>query len=200
MALYCPKCQTRLSFWIDKRDKFPCPSCGTELKVTVRYPPLLWFFLPPILDLIYLITIGGFDPPVVHLADELPPQHPPSAQRVDIERLREAAEKGDLEAQFEIGREYEDNHNNGTDAIAWYQKAASRGHAEAQASLGRMYFTGRGTKRNYEEAFFWYNVAARSGKPKEWADALRRYLSARQIDAVEMRAKEWKPKEPPNSR
>jgi TPR repeat protein len=61
--------------------------------------------------------------------------------------IRQHAESGDAQAQFELGRSYEDG--NGTEqddarAVEWFRKSAEQGNAQAQNSMGVMYALGRG--------------------------------------------------------
>ena len=208
MAHYCPKCLAPLpsgKFREYREDKlYTCPSCGAGLRITVAVgfsPPGLFWFLPPILDVIFLL-VADTNKYVVSLASEPTSTFQPPPERIAFETTRKSAEEGDAEAQFKMGREHEEGHwvkNNDAEAFAWYRRAAEHGHADAQCSLGRMYFTGHGIKRNFEESYFWYSLGAKSGKPKEWPDALRRYLSAGQIATIERRVNEWKPTGSANS-
>src|SRR5438093_798581 len=65
----------------------------------------------------------------------------------ELDDLQEAAAKGDANAQFELGRRYEDGRGvpkNATAAVEWWTKAATQGHSGAQFGLGVMYATGQG--------------------------------------------------------
>src|SRR5438132_307530 len=44
-----------------------------------------------------------------------------------------------------------------------FAKGAERGHAESQFYLGGCYYTGTGTKQNFEHAFRWFEAAALGG-------------------------------------
>ena len=48
-------------------------------------------------------------------------------------------------------------------ALKKFHSAAEGGHAGAQAALGELYFQGKGTKRNAQEAAKWYRMAADQG-------------------------------------
>ena len=76
--------------------------------------------------------------------------------------FQKAAAQGNAEAQFYLGRMYEDGRGLAQDsrqAVAWFQKAAAQGLAEAQYSLGLMYENGRGIPEDYVEAYAWYSIA-----------------------------------------
>ena len=87
-------------------------------------------------------------------------------QLVALTRLKKAAEKGNAEAQFELGRIYGNGDGVLQDyqvAIDWLEKAASQNHAKAQESLGSIYANGVGTKQDFPTARSWYMKAARNG-------------------------------------
>jgi len=80
------------------------------------------------------------------------------------------AEKGDAQAQCELGYAYQ--HGNGvpqnmSEAAKWFRKSAEQGCAEAQVSLGVMYHLGMkfdmGVVGDIDEARRWYQKAAAQG-------------------------------------
>jgi TPR repeat protein len=87
-----------------------------------------------------------------------------------LEEVKSKAERGDAEAQCELGIRcwtYHPVHNQGTakggaaEAAKWYRKAADQGHAEAQYQLGDLYYS---TVNGGEaEAAKWYRKAADQG-------------------------------------
>jgi TPR repeat protein len=81
----------------------------------------------------------------------------------------EAAEKGNAEAGYQLGRLYELGHGVRPDyrrAAEWYRIAAEIGKsANAQFALGELYFKGRGVVHDYRESLGWYLSAARGGHP-----------------------------------
>ena len=84
----------------------------------------------------------------------------------DLNEVRAKAEKGDAQAQFDLGWMYDEGKSveqDSTEAAKWYREAASRGQKRAQFKLGFMYSTGRGVERNDVEAVKWLNLAAGQG-------------------------------------
>jgi len=82
------------------------------------------------------------------------------------ESLRGRAEKGDAEAQFNLGFMYHFGQGVTPDyaeALRWYRKAADLGNVSAQFNLGSMYDFGEGVPQNYAEAVRWYRRAADQG-------------------------------------
>jgi uncharacterized protein len=74
------------------------------------------------------------------------------------------AEKGDADAQFQLGVMYESGQGvppNDADAIKWYRQAAEQDDAVAQFNLGVMY--AKGGSPNHAEAALWYRLAADYG-------------------------------------
>ena len=86
----------------------------------------------------------------------------------DAAFIREAAEKGDAQAQLRLGILYSEDLGVPRDditAAAWYRKAAEQGNAEAQATLGAVYELGRGEPQDFRQAAAWYGKAATKGNP-----------------------------------
>lgn len=79
-----------------------------------------------------------------------------------LDSLTKVAEQGDVEAQKEVGFEYE-LEKKYTEAEKWYRKAAEQGDAHAQVRLGDLYYEGNGVKQDYTEAAKWYRKAAEQG-------------------------------------
>lgn len=84
----------------------------------------------------------------------------------EIEGLRAEAERGDAQAQFEIGFRYFSGDGLGQDfatAAEWWLKAAAQDHVAAQVNLAQMYENGVGVTRDSEEATRWFLRAAQEG-------------------------------------
>ena len=86
-----------------------------------------------------------------------------------LSRLQELAASGDREAQYQLGRRY-DNGLGGlgidrdyAQAFTWYERAAKQGHSGAQFSLGLMYGQGQGAAQDYKRAAEWFKRAADQG-------------------------------------
>jgi transposase-like protein len=78
--------------------------------------------------------------------------------------LEDAAESGDAEAQFELGRLYLDELGGLQDlaqARGWVNRAAEQGHVGAQSLLGHMYHAGHGALQSFTLAHDWLMRAAR---------------------------------------
>jgi TPR repeat protein len=76
------------------------------------------------------------------------------------------ANQGDAEAQFNLGRMYDNGHvteRNILKAIKWYKKAAEQDSAGAQHNLGVIYAFGQGVPVNHNEAFRWFTKSANQG-------------------------------------
>ena len=92
----------------------------------------------------------------------------------DFRQLHQLAEKGDPEAQYEIGKLYYGNASspygksdlagNNKEAFTWFRKAAEQGHPKAQDYLAGMYTSGSvGVDKNLKEALRWSQSAAYQG-------------------------------------
>ena len=80
--------------------------------------------------------------------------------------LIERAQKGDADAQFNLGHKFyagDGMPKDHTEAVKWYGKAAEQGLASAQFNLGNMYARGEGIPKDSTEAVKWYRKAAEQG-------------------------------------
>lgn len=72
------------------------------------------------------------------------------------------ADKGDTDAQYQLGEWFNDHHGNSsyrTEAIDWYRKAAKGYNKKAQLKLAESYLYGKLTKKDVKEALRWYRLA-----------------------------------------
>ena len=89
-----------------------------------------------------------------------------AADATRVGSLRQTAERGDREAQFNLAL----LHGNGAgvpqdlgESAKWLRRAAEQGHAQAQFGLGTMLAEGKGIPRNYGESAIWLRRAAEQG-------------------------------------
>ena len=68
---------------------------------------------------------------------------------------REAAERGDKDAQFELGSYYYVVGEDKEEAARWLRKSAEQGHITAQHLLANAYSDGQGVTRDDTEAAKW---------------------------------------------
>lgn len=85
--------------------------------------------------------------------------------------IKEAAEKGCTNAQYEYGyRRYmnntDDDFQEDSKAFEWMEKAARRGHCDAQYHCGMMYLNGEGKEVDEEKGKAWMERAAANGHGK----------------------------------
>jgi localization factor PodJL len=83
--------------------------------------------------------------------------------------LRNAAQKGDPSAEFEVAARFAEGRGIAQDfkqAIVWYQRSAQRGFAPAQYRLGTLFERGIGIKADPARAKIWYGRAAEQGHVK----------------------------------
>lgn len=96
----------------------------------------------------------------------LPSNKSHAGDQLQYTLTRSAAEQGDAEAQYELGKMRHDGKGapqNYKEALTWLQRAAEQGHAKAQNELGSMLASGQGIKKNPHEAMIWYRKAAEQG-------------------------------------
>ncbi len=88
---------------------------------------------------------------------------PFSGAQTSSKELRAKAERGDANAQFNLGAAYwfgEGVAENQHEAIQWFRKAAEQGLAKAQNNLGVAYWNGEGIAKDQHEAVQWYQKSA----------------------------------------
>src|SRR6516162_4473429 len=76
---------------------------------------------------------------------------PTVVPHVDVADVRAKAERGEAQAQADLGRAYAQGlgvPQNYTEAAKWYIKAADQGNAAAQFALGELHEAGRGVARD----------------------------------------------------
>ena len=122
------------------------------------------------------------------------------------ERLLERALKGDVEAQFDLGKNYETGRiglkKDLVQAEHWYREAANQGEPFAQASLAILYGFGKGVQPDQVQALMWYElaIAHTTGGDRttivEMRDDLAAKMTPGQIAEAKKRAREWRPAPP----
>jgi uncharacterized protein len=98
-------------------------------------------------------------------AFQLPAQQS-EAVRKRFEEIKAKAEKGEAEAQCNLGSCYysgEGVARDAAEAVKWYRKAAEQGHAAGQYYLGSCCFSGEGVTREAAEGVKWFRKAAEQG-------------------------------------
>jgi hypothetical protein len=101
-----------------------------------------------------VLTLG------VWVATKPAPQKP---AQMSVQEMLFAASKGDVDAQYNLGRAYQSGFFGAQDidqAANWYQKAAAQGYTEAQNALGMILVSYR---HDYADAAQWFGRAATNG-------------------------------------
>ena len=116
------------------------------------------------------------------------------AQQEKIDQLLQIAEKGDANAQFDLGFRYQEGEGVAQDlaeAAKWYHLAAEQGKAEAQVNLGIMYQQGEGVPQDYIEAVKWYRLAAEQGEALAQSNLGRMYTFGEGVARDDVEAAKW---------
>lgn len=90
----------------------------------------------------------------------------PNTEDLHFPECLQAAEQGDAEAQFSLGRMYYTGCGTAADkakAFYWYAKAACQGHAAAQYARGFMQFRGLGIRADKLQGLYWICKAYKNG-------------------------------------
>jgi len=131
----------------------------------------------------------GFSLPSVAEDDDTP----------DIGQLRANAEKGDADAEYQLGSLYQKGENitqSDSEAVKWFRKAAYKKNADAQFSLGFAYRGGFGVSKDLIASYMWFDLAATAGNAS--AVSLRKDVSLdmtnEQIAEAQKLAHDWQPR------
>ena len=106
----------------------------------------------PLLTQLLSLSLLGFSLMTPH------PALANSSDWLQVERFKEVlkeAEKGKLQAMYEVGLKYERGRGTGRNiqkAAEWYTKAAGANHALSMARLGILYVEGNGVEHNLNKA------------------------------------------------
>ena len=121
----------------------------------------------------------------------------------NLERIRELAEQGDANEQFNLGMKYLQGNGVAQDhaiAAKWLRKAAEQGETTAQCMLGAMYADGLGVTQDYLEAYMWLtlsidramdNQSQVIGKATDLRDSIAKKMTQPQTAEAQRLAKEW---------
>lgn len=84
-----------------------------------------------------------------------------------VEELVRIAERGDAQAQFDLGFMYATGISHfevdDAEAVTWYRRAAEQGFAPAQSALGRAYAHGPVLEQDFTQAATWCRLGAEQG-------------------------------------
>ena len=125
-----------------------------------------WVF-NPLKPLFLLAVLGALIGVTAWLA--LDPHDSLRAAQEPISVPHAQAEKGDAEAQLQLGMRYAEGDGvvqNDKEAVKWFALAAQQGLAEAQYQYGHALLQGRGVVQDYKAAFSWIEKPAQRGYAK----------------------------------
>lgn len=108
--------------------------------------------------------------------------------------FREAAERGHVQAQYNLGVLYATGSEIAPDqfeAVRWYRIAAERGHGDAQNNLGLMYDNGSGVEQDATEAVRWYRASAEQGNANAQSNLGWMYANGRGTSQDAAEAIRW---------
>lgn len=116
------------------------------------------------------------------------------AQRVDEKDLQSWADRGDADAQFELGLRMitgEGVKKNLEEGIKLVEKAAKQKHLRAQHVLGTLYEDGVGVKKDLAKAAEWYRSSAELGFALSQHSLAIVYEDGRGVKKDTAKAAEW---------
>lgn len=127
--------------------------------------------LPPLFTALFVLVLlsgcVGREPTTPPATERTPPPQQQAPQE-PLDALRQQAQRGDLESQFQLGSSYfvGQPEKNLRQAEYWWKQAADKGHAMAAVSLAYLY-TGRDAPEfaNQQGMLKYLNQSAAAGNP-----------------------------------
>jgi len=107
---------------------------------------------------------------------------------------RKAAERGDTDAQYQLGIMYlngDQVRQDPIEAIKWLSLAARSKHMLASITLGDIYYQGDALQEDYSEAAKWYKIAAVQGDQKAQYVLGNMYKNGLGVDRSTSNAVKW---------
>jgi GAF domain/Sel1 repeat/PilZ domain len=122
-----------------------------------------------------------------------------AAQRprvMSLADLRKLADRGDPDAQWQIGVRYHNGDgvpHDDAQAMQWFHRAAEQGNVTAEATLGAYYWAGRGVPQDLSQAYFWSALALAQGdeNSKSRLEGLASQMTRAQVSAARQKAEAW---------
>lgn len=108
--------------------------------------------------------------------------------------LRPQAERGQAQAQYLVGRMFEDGYGTDRDQVAaakWYRLSAEQGNALAQHALAVFYAVGWGVPPDLGESLTWLRRSAMQGYYYAQSDLASRYRTGRGLARNDVLAFVW---------
>ena len=118
--------------------------------------------------------------------------------KTSLEKLGSLAERGNLNAQFNLAFVYQHGEGVAKDpqkAFDWYLIAARRGHPSAQFNVSELYLKGEGVSKDIVWAYVWRRLAEGKEDPKTAnSSTIAKQLNKAQLSRANKLIKDWKPK------
>jgi hypothetical protein len=170
---------------------YPYPGCAKEVWAfrIVEGPPPVQRAAPP--------PPGNPPPPLPAPVRPGPAKPAPAAPRnspTEIERLRRAAEQGDVAAQLNLAKAYATGNGIPQDyeqTSQWFRKAADQGSAEAQYWLGVMFRDAVGVGADQGQAAQFFGRAAELGYAQAQANLGNLHFTGRGVLQDYVEAHKW---------
>ena len=111
-----------------------------------------------------------------------------------VEQLRQLARKGEDDAQYCMGRLYQEGPvviPDQTEALYWYMKAAAQENPAAQYALGKLMLSDDMEVRSPTQGLLWIERSARNGNPYAAYRLGKEYLSGRNTEKRPTDAVAW---------
>jgi hypothetical protein len=159
---------------------------------------VLGYLAGPLFNKYWVRAPQAAQPSPAEVAANVPPKSAagPAPQAKPLRELQKLAERGDADAQWQMGVRYhngEDVPQDDAQAFQWFLRAAEQGNVDAQATLGAYYWAGRGVPQSLSSAYFWSAIALAQGddNSKYRLEGLSAQMTRDQVSAARQQAEIW---------
>jgi TPR repeat protein len=141
-----------------------------------------------------LVAIGLFGAAILWIYQGISALNTRYQSEEKLRLYQTLAEKGNPDAQFELGVMYKSGFGTPQDVakgLFWYRKAAEQRSARAERNLGIAYYNGEGVERDFAQAANWFRRAAEDGDRYSQHNIGRMYAQGVGVEKDKTRARYW---------
>ena len=110
------------------------------------------------------------------------------------EVLRLGDKKNIYEATYRLAKLYEEKkfgHSKRKESFALYQQGAAFGYSSSAVKLAWIYYNGRGVRRSYSKARYWFNEAAKKGNFEAYGALCRIHFKGKGVSHDDIETYKW---------
>jgi Sel1 repeat len=110
------------------------------------------------------------------------------------EVLRLGDQKNIYEATYRLAKLYEEKklgHDKNKRSLALYQQGAAFGYSPSAVKLAWIYYNGRGVRKDYAKARYWFNEAAKAGNFDAYGALCKMHFKVKGVERDDVETYKW---------